>query len=283
MTRYTYILPLLLIIFVFIADLMVPKDIAVHILYLAAVALATKTHRYSLALLISLCTSLILFRIYVSDSIETIDILNRGMTITALITVGWLGEQIVSAMQASKEDQLTKIYNRRGIEAERSIRETQPTAAILIDLDDFKRVNDTWGLLSGDLVLKEVADMLTTVARNSDIVGRWGGDEFLVLLWDAKWSDTQKIAERFYRMLSNARVEVNADGAYTRISASIGVVQLAGDTTLGEAVKIAQDALSTSKSNGKNTITFIESSGIICATSGDDLTPTSFGRRKPLS
>ena len=111
--------------------------------------------------------------------------------------------------------------------------------------------------MSGDQALKEVADLLNTVARDTDVVGRWGGDEFMVLLWDTTWLDTQKVAERFFRILSNARVEVNAEGGYTRISASLGVVELGENTSMGEVVKKAQTALKHSKLNGKNNITYI--------------------------
>jgi len=261
MLRYTYMLPLLLILTVFIADLYAPQDIEVHVLYLAVIALATKTRRYSLVVVLVLCSVLTVGVAFWKEITAFPNLANRLLTLLGLAATGWLGDQIITALQASKEDHLTRIYNRRGVEAEKKLRPTLPSAAILVDLDDFKRVNDTWGLLSGDSALREVADLLSTVARDTDIVGRWGGDEFIVLLWDTTWLDTQKVAERFFRILSNARVEVNAEGGYTRISASLGVIELRHATALTEVVKTAQAALKTSKSSGKNSITYVGKEG----------------------
>ena len=122
MLRYTYTLPLILIAIVFIADLHAPQDIEVHVLYLAAIALATKARRYSLMLIVIFCSTLIMLSAFINNITNPASIINRALTLFALATTGWLGDQITTALQASKEDQLTQLYNRRGIEFEKRLR-----------------------------------------------------------------------------------------------------------------------------------------------------------------
>ncbi len=124
-------------------------------------------------------------------------------------------------------DPLTQLYNRHFFnevierEAARSERNKEPMSFIMIDLDNFKRVNDTLGHLSGDGVLVQVAGVLQRAVRKADLVFRFGGDEFLVLMTNADCHKAARMAER----LSAAAERWNRENAVTfgcRISFSIG-------------------------------------------------------------
>lgn len=99
-------------------------------------------------------------------------------------------------------DALTGLYNRRyaeqrlNAEIARSVRRGHPLAIVLLDLNDFKQINDTCGHAAGDLVLKEFAQRLNRSVRGSDLAVRWGGDEFLLLLVDCNLSQLQHVLVR---------------------------------------------------------------------------------------
>lgn len=257
------VLPAIVAIATFAADTFAPKNLDIAILYVVAVALSLRTSRNGIAFTTAMCCMLTVIGAFVpvpnAFPVVSEPFVNRILTVCAIMTTGILANTISTAVRASKEDQLTQVYNRRGMEAELAARSAKPSVAILIDIDDFKKINDTWGLLVGDTVLREVAEMLTTVARTSDLICRYGGDEFLILLSDCPLPQARKIAERIYRLLSNARIEVNHDGAYVRITASLGVSPLDAATTIAEAVRKTQGALKESKRAGKNCVTYLVS------------------------
>ncbi|MEL6644242.1 MAG: GGDEF domain-containing protein [Pseudomonadota bacterium] len=138
-----------------------------------------------------------------------------------------LSERLTGARDAAERrafaDPLTLLVNRRGIHAtaERLIAEAQPFVLMIIDLDHFKEVNDTYGHPTGDAALCRVADILREETRNSDIVGRIGGDEFVVLmsgLDDATLA--QEIATRIIMRMEKPMVLKTAT---VNLSASIGI------------------------------------------------------------
>jgi diguanylate cyclase len=94
---------------------------------------------------------------------------------------------------------------------------------ILIDLDNLKYVNDSYGHHVGDLVIAEVAKVLRTNMRAKDIVGRWGGDEFIVIMPDTDLENAKKIVERLKSKLE--KMEILAEGRRFKVSISAGVVQ----------------------------------------------------------
>ena len=99
-------------------------------------------------------------------------------------------------------DELTGLYNRRGLvqfgerEFTRSARFARPLSALMIDLDHFKTVNDTYGHAAGDRVLRQVADCLRSKTRSVDILARYGGEELLLLLPEADLAQATQVAER---------------------------------------------------------------------------------------
>ncbi|SCK05708.1 diguanylate cyclase [Vogesella sp. LIG4] len=120
--------------------------------------------------------------------------------------------ELENALEAAsakiKEDQLTGAYNRRGLEEHftreisRAERSGQPLSVALLDVDNFKQVNDSFGHLTGDNVLKYLVDMIRHSVRASDIVGRFGGEEFIVLLPDTAAAEAVDLMQRLQRELT---------------------------------------------------------------------------------
>jgi diguanylate cyclase (GGDEF)-like protein len=122
---------------------------------------------------------------------------------------------------------------------------------LMIDLDDFKQINDTYGHNAGDLVLKQVAQELTRGLRSADIVGRWGGEEFLLLAADTSPESLAELAERCRALIANAVVEWQ--GSVLQTSPSVGATLLRKDEDSSTAVDRADKLMYQSKRKGGNT------------------------------
>jgi diguanylate cyclase len=126
-------------------------------------------------------------------------------------------------------DPLTDLFNRRSLE--RALEEfftlckqsKMSFSLVLIDFDDFKYVNDNYGHHVGDLVLARVAKILRTNMRAKDIVGRWGGDEFMAILPNTDLENAKKVVERIKSQIG--KMEILAEGKRFKVSISAGVVQ----------------------------------------------------------
>lgn len=159
------------------------------------------------------------------------------------------------------QDELTGLSNRRSIEG--VLRKQQalaqrhgwPVALLLIDIDRFKQINDTYGHLSGDKILRDVATCLQQRLREQDYVGRWGGEEFVVILPDTDEQSAIALAEELRQRVEKAHFE-SADGKPIRVTISTGLhvqevaAQLSGD----EIIDIADRALYQAKQNGRNRV-----------------------------
>jgi diguanylate cyclase (GGDEF)-like protein/PAS domain S-box-containing protein len=156
-------------------------------------------------------------------------------------------------------DPLTRLLNRRGLQEQlrrelaRAARSQQTLSALLVDCDQFKRVNDRHGLTAGDQVLREVANRLTTTLRPTDVVSRVGGDEFIVLLPKTELWAAMRAGERVRRTMANAPIMVNDIAIAQTISLGAAVV---GDQTsdVGGLLALTQRALATSKHEGRNQV-----------------------------
>lgn len=156
-------------------------------------------------------------------------------------------------------DSLTELYNRRHFFelAEREFIKTQryqhDLAAMMLDLDHFKQVNDQYGHLVGDYVLQEVARRLRECIRETDILGRYGGEEFVVLLPETSLSDGQETAERLCQTVSAKQI---ATGEHTlSITISVGIANLEeDDITIDTLIDRADQALFTAKQTGRNQV-----------------------------
>lgn len=116
-------------------------------------------------------------------------------------------EQEIAAVQMATMDELTMLSNRRGFEAlaEHELkacrRMKKPASLLFFDLNDFKKINDTYGHKEGDTVLVTFASLLQKAFRESDVIGRLGGDEFVALLIDSNYATTSECIQRFNKML----------------------------------------------------------------------------------
>jgi diguanylate cyclase (GGDEF)-like protein len=152
-------------------------------------------------------------------------------------------------------DVLTGIWNRRAVlellhrEMERAARFHASTGVLMLDLDHFKKINDTYGHLAGDAVLKETAQRITQVVRSYDFVGRYGGEEFLVLLPGCDKEQAEQSGERI--RLAVTATPVFAAGSEISVTISIGATATVGGPE-AEVLAKADAALYQAKSAGRN-------------------------------
>ncbi|MBW3657820.1 MAG: diguanylate cyclase [Actinobacteria bacterium] len=169
--------------------------------------------------------------------------------------------------EIANRDELTGVMNRRGFqldletEFERAVRYGRPLAFLLLDVDHFKAVNDTHGHPAGDVVLRAVADEIQDAVRGVDRVGRWGGEEFAVLLPETVRADAEHVAERVAKVIRQRVVIV--DGDPIRVTASLGLTvfdpELQVATSTAELVERADRALYTAKEEGRDRVVFAAS------------------------
>lgn len=169
--------------------------------------------------------------------------------------VATLQTQLVGMRRLANQDVLTALPNRRALESalERTIalaeRHQQPAAVILFDLDDFKRVNDIYGHDAGDEVLRAVALRGESVLRKPDTLGRWGGEEFIVIAPGIDLPGAMRAAERLRQAIGSTPF-----GRLGRVSASFGVTTYHPGDNPDSMVKRADDALYLSKQAGKDRV-----------------------------
>jgi diguanylate cyclase (GGDEF)-like protein len=148
-----------------------------------------------------------------------------------------------------------------GAEVARAVRTSSPLAVALLDLDRFKQVNDTYGHLVGDEVLRSIARTMTGVLREYDLAGRFGGEEFVMLLPQTRATDALRIAERVRARIAGLPIATST-GELVPITASIGVAALdAGSSReLTELLAAADAALYRAKASGRDQVQMISTS-----------------------
>jgi len=165
-----------------------------------------------------------------------------------------LVEQNLKLEEMSRTDFLTNLNNRRTLferleyEMKRVARTKEPLSVLLLDIDHFKKVNDTHGHLVGDKVLIEVAKLIKSSIRITDIPGRYGGEEFLVILPACDAQGAMRVAETLRQNVQNAEFE-----AGLKITIS-GGIKLFGKESADELIDAADQNLYLAKKNGRNQI-----------------------------
>ncbi|HRD64835.1 MAG TPA: sensor domain-containing diguanylate cyclase [Candidatus Competibacter sp.] len=166
--------------------------------------------------------------------------------------------------RAATQDSLTGLYNRRFItkilnkELERCRRFDRILGIAMIDLDNFKNINDMHGHLFGDKVLKIVAEILSKNIREVDVICRWGGEEFVVLLPETNLEMLISWAERVCKLLASTVIRQDNEQT-TNITASFGVMATSGKKeTIDTLIEKADKALYRAKERGKNQVCGIE-------------------------
>ncbi|RUM31580.1 MAG: hypothetical protein DSY32_01015 [Aquifex sp.] len=156
-------------------------------------------------------------------------------------------------------DPLTGLYNRRIFmemaekELARAKRYGYNFSILMIDIDNFKRINDTYGHDVGDYVLKKIAEILRTNVRGADIVARFGGEEFIVMLSNTNLNNAVKKAEKLRKMIEQTPVELSS-GVKLKVTVSVGVSTYKDQDSLEELIKEADVALYEAKKRGKNRV-----------------------------
>lgn len=161
--------------------------------------------------------------------------------------------------EQTHKDPLTNLYNRRFLEGiidnlcAQILRRGTVLGILMCDLDYFKSINDKYGHDVGDLVLKETARLLAENVRKADLVVRFGGEEFLILLVDVREGETEKVAEKLRKILEE--YEFKTPKGNIRRTISIGVSEFPVDTSaIWEAIKFADIALYKAKEGGRNRV-----------------------------
>jgi diguanylate cyclase len=156
------------------------------------------------------------------------------------------------------KDSLTGLYNRRFLDSrmedeyQRFVRSANIFCFLMIDIDNFKRVNDSFGHQFGDKVLKEIALCCSSTVRSSDIVARYGGEEFAIALMDSNETGALSFAERLRKKIEETII-TNEESADIHVTVSIGVSTSNGSfSNYEEIIGGADKALYASKRNGKN-------------------------------
>lgn len=170
-----------------------------------------------------------------------------------------LREALGEVQRLAMLDSLTGLYNRRhffeagAVEIERAQRYHHPLSAIMLDLDYFKQVNDQYGHNVGDMVLRKVAECCRQETRTVDLLGRYGGEEFAILLPETHIEEASEVAERLRQLI--AQMELKTDNGPLTLTASLGVAALYDRCARMEILlSHADQALYDAKHSGRNCV-----------------------------
>ncbi|MBI5953469.1 MAG: diguanylate cyclase [Chloroflexi bacterium] len=180
-----------------------------------------------------------------------------------------LEEQLTEARQQvevlAMHDGLTGLLNRRAIEEHAGAefkmvaRKERPMSVIMLDVDHFKNVNDQFGHAIGDQVLRQVAKVLQENSRGYDRVGRWGGEEFLLILPDTELRDAALVAERLRTQTAGTKIPLES-GESISVQISLGVAcTVNGFPSLAKLIEAADQSLYKAKQTGRNRVCIHES------------------------
>ncbi|TQV76957.1 diguanylate cyclase [Aliikangiella marina] len=158
----------------------------------------------------------------------------------------------------SQTDKLTGLYNR--VKTDESLnyhinrfrRYDDTFSVILMDIDDFKKINDQHGHIVGDDILVKVANKLTSCSRNTDIIGRWGGEEFLIICPKTDLKHARMITKKLLTSIQAINIPSLEKSQQSHISASFGIAEIAIEDTHDTLITRADFALLSAKQNGKN-------------------------------
>ena len=171
-----------------------------------------------------------------------------------------LARALEQIRQLATHDDLTGLLNRRAmldrmqLEQHRSLRSGSPLLIAQLDIDHFKAVNDTHGHAAGDLVLQSFADTVRRNVRDTDVLARWGGEEFVLLLCDTPAADAVALMERLRQAVQAMQVPVPQGGQPITVTVSIGLARHAPADPLAGTLERADRALYAAKAGGRNRV-----------------------------
>lgn len=161
--------------------------------------------------------------------------------------------------QIAARDPLTHCLSRSGWrkeasqEREKAHRYHRPMSVAMLDIDRFKSINDTYGHPAGDRVIQALADTLTSDLRECDVIGRYGGEEFVVVMPETNSAEAAKVCERIRQTFEARAFDFGAD-VFFRATISIGFCEMIGDETLDDLIAMADQALYRAKRAGRNKV-----------------------------
>lgn len=184
----------------------------------------------------------------------------------ALMGMGFLSSILLDQRQQLQRlttlDPLTRLLNRRGLEKALHVtfatadRHDQPTAAVMLNVDHLQRLNDHFGADTGDKVLQQVSQSLEIECRASDVLSRYDGDTFLVIMPNSDLAAARKLAERIRDRLAQASLQV--EDQPVQVTVSLGLAEALGAVSLDRLCKDASMALQLAKRGGRNRVAAVE-------------------------
>lgn len=172
------------------------------------------------------------------------------------------GERIIALqdlqLQIANTDSLTQLWNRKKIlelleeELNRNFRDNKPVGVIMLDIDNFKTINDTYGHLIGDKIIIEVASRLQKQVRSYDKIGRYGGDELLLVLPGLSRQDAKTIAERLRKSVCAKKIQTDAGTIDTTVSLGVSIFDKASKPSTKRIIEESDHALYMAKERGRN-------------------------------
>lgn len=199
---------------------------------------------------------------YLSKQRLTSESLHRAMhnAMEKVALLRKIEEQRAELTRLATVDELTGLYNRRfflkrlGDEIDRAVRYGSPLSLLMLDVDHFKRVNDTYGHVVGDAVLASLAGVIRSTFRRTDVAARYGGEEFCALLPQTDRTGAEQVAERLRQAFTVQPIELQG-GARLTVTCSIGVAVLGSDGVDGQALlKVTDARLYRAKAAGRNRV-----------------------------
>ena len=184
---------------------------------------------------------------------------SAGRQVFSFTDLELIQKQIVDLQKRAYFDPLTGAVNRARLyekfheEMSRSNRYNVPLSLLLIDVDHFKKVNDTYGHNAGDVVLVEVVRRVKGKIRLTDMCGRWGGEEFMVIIPDTILGAALEVAEQLRKIIA-----LESYPNIGNITCSIGVAQLLRDESMHNCLERVDAALYRAKNNGRNRVEMAE-------------------------
>jgi diguanylate cyclase (GGDEF)-like protein len=158
--------------------------------------------------------------------------------------------------QLATVDKLTSLYNR--VKFEQKLKEemsrvqrykSEPFSIVLFDVDNFKQINDTYGHITGDIVLQRIAGVVKTTIRTTDLACRWGGEEFVIIYPHTNVSQALEASEKIRKLINKLKFD-----AIKNVSCSFGIAQFEADDTMQSLLARADQAMYQAKKGGKNRV-----------------------------
>lgn len=175
-------------------------------------------------------------------------------------TVASLQNELTRARKEASLDPLTGILNRRGFDAEvvrmccSSDETGEPLCLVVVDIDHFKKINDTYGHPFGDKVIRAVGQTLSQLTQRKDVAARYGGEEFALLLPETPLKGAREVADRIRLAISRGKITRNGDGSGGNITISAGVAEYVRGEDSDTLIARADRALYVSKQGGRNRV-----------------------------